>query len=459
MRGGDRGAAQVRHSRVNERIGDHLSARRESCNPAAPQELAARLTYSTRTMSAPRRPNLHSGAPFWLVRNGVTAARPALNEHAECDVAIIGAGVTGALLADSLTSAGLDVIVVDRRESGAGSTAASTALLQYEIDLELTALQEKLGNQHAARAYLASAAAVASVSDLAIALGGCDLQPRASLYLASTRRDARRLEQEADARAALGIAAAWWPKREVAYRYGFPSHGAIRSTLGAEVDALQLTRRLLERATLRGARWYEQTGIRAYEERGARVRLLTTTGVGINARRAICATGYDVPEFLLQDRVSLHSSYALATHRLPHFGPWDDRCLVWESARPYSYMRTTADRRIIIGGEDVPFRDAAWRDRLLPGKTQKLEARLRELLPTVETETAFEWAGTFAETPDGLPYIGSDPRYPGLLFAMGYGGNGITFSAIAARLLTATCLDQVDPDADLFRLDRQHDAA
>lgn len=402
-----------------------------------------------------RSPNLHSGAPFWLVRNGVTDARPTLNERTQCDVVIIGAGVTGALLADSLTAAGLDVIVIDRRESGAGSTAASTALLQYEIDLELTALAELRGAEHAGRAYLASAAAVASISDLAIALGGCDLQPRSSLYLASTRRDAKRLEREADARATLGIAAEWWPKRDVSHRYGFPSHGAIRSTLAADVDALQLTRRLLERATARGARWYEQTGARAYEERAPGVRVLTTTGASIDARRAICATGYDVPDFLLQDRVALHSSYALATHRLPHFGPWDDRCLVWESARPYCYMRTTSDRRIIIGGEDVKFRDAAWRDRLLPTKTRKLEERLRTLLPTLATETAFEWAGTFAETPDGLPYIGEDPNFPGVLFAMGYGGNGITFSAIAARVLTATCLDQVDPDAELFRMDRQ----
>jgi glycine/D-amino acid oxidase-like deaminating enzyme len=418
-----------------------------------------RTLFRSAHMPVPARPNLHSGAPFWLVRNGVTDARPALHEHTACDVVIIGAGVTGALLADSLTSAGLDAIVIDRRESGAGSTAASTALLQYEIDLELRALQDMLGREDATRAYRASAAAVAFVSDLAIALGGCDLQPRASLYLASTRTDARRLEREADLRASIGLAATWWTKRDVAHRYGFPSHGAIRSTLGAEVDALQLTRRLLERAEGRGARWYEQTGIRGFEERGARVRMLTTTGVTIDAGRAICATGYDVPDFLLQDRVALHSSYALATHRLPHFGPWDDRCLVWESARPYCYMRTTADRRVIIGGEDVPFRDAAWRDRLLPTKTKRLEARLRSLLPSVATETAFEWAGTFAETPDGLPYIGEDPRYPGVLFAMGYGGNGITFSAIAARVLTAMCLNQVDSDAELFRMDRQQPAA
>ncbi len=398
--------------------------------------------------------NLHSGTPFWLANNGLAPARPTLSAHDTCDVVVCGAGVTGALVADALTTAGLDVIVAERRESGLGSTSASTALLQYEIDLDLRTLGEKIGAERAGRAYRASAAAVTQLAELCTALGGCDFQPRHSLYLATTRRDAKALRQECDVRAALGIDCEWWPRERVNVRYGFPGHGAVRSTLAGEVDALALTRSLLTRATLSGARWYENTNVRGYEERAGGVRLLTDTGATIDARAAVCATGYDIPPFLAQDRVKLHSTYALATERLPGFGPWDDRCLVWESARPYTYMRTTCDRRIIIGGEDVPFRDAAWRDRLIPTKTKKLEARLREMLPTVETQTAFEWAGTFAESPDGLPYIGRDERYPGFLFALGYGGNGITFSAIAARIITAECLGEPSSDADLFRMTR-----
>ena len=398
--------------------------------------------------------NLHSGTPFWLVKNGIAAPRPPLRTSERCDVAVIGAGVTGALVADALTSAGLDVVVLERRESGIGSTAASTALIQYEIDLELVAVREKLGASHADRAYLASARAVDRLATLAGELPACDFNARNSLYLASTRNDAKRLQKEVVARASLGLHVEWWSRAEVTERYGFPSHGAVRSANSGELDALALTRALLERSSSRGARWYEQTKITGYEERGGGVRLLTAAGNYVDAQHAVCATGYDLPDFLPLGRVTLHSTYALATERLTHFGPWDDRCLVWESARPYAYMRTTDDRRIIIGGEDVPFRDAAWRDRLLPTKTKKLEGRLRHLVPTLETETAFEWAGTFAETPDGLPYIGRDARYAGMLFALGYGGNGITFSVIAAELITAECQGRAAPDADVFRMDR-----
>ncbi len=398
--------------------------------------------------------NLHSGAAFWLVRNGLRASRPVLTSPESCDVTVVGAGITGALVADALTTAGFDVVILDRRESGLGSTSASTALLQYEIDVEMLRLADKIGEAKARRAYVASAGAVAALKTICEGIPECSFTPRQSLYLASTRRDARRLREECDARAAIGLRAEWWDGKRVSATYGFPSHGAIRSGHSAEVDALSLTRGLLHRALQRGARWYEQTNVNSYGFADGVARLTCDSGVSIRSKYVVCAVGYELPEFLRQDRVALHSTFALVTERVRSFGAWDDGVLVWESARPYVYMRTTPDRRIIVGGEDVPFRNATWRDRLIPSKTRRLEARLRKLLPDVQTETAFEWAGTFAETPDGLPYIGEDERYPGVLFALGYGGNGITFSAIAAGILTAMCQGQSDRDADLYRMDR-----
>lgn len=44
-------------------------------------------------------------------------------------------------------------------------------------------------------------------------------------------------------------------------------------------------------------------------------------------------------------------------------------------------------------------------------------------------------AGPVAMTPDSLPYIGPLRRYPRHWFALGYGGNGMTFGFMAARLL------------------------
>ena len=57
-----------------------------------------------------------------------------------------------------------------------------------------------------------------------------------------------------------------------------------------------------------------------------------------------------------------------------------------------------------------------------------------EELPTV----AYAWAGSFAETRDGLPLIGRVPGMnPRLQFALCYGGNGITYSVHAGDMIRA----------------------
>jgi hypothetical protein len=43
--------------------------------------------------------DLKSGYPFWAVKNGQMYAFPRLDADLSCDVALVGAGITGALLA------------------------------------------------------------------------------------------------------------------------------------------------------------------------------------------------------------------------------------------------------------------------------------------------------------------------------------------------------------------------
>jgi len=101
--------------------------------------------------------DLKSGYPFWAVKNGLLRAFPPLVSDARCEVAVLGAGITGALVADELVAHGHDVVVIDQRDAAWGSTAASTALLQYEIDTHLVDLAKQYGEEDALLAYRAIA--------------------------------------------------------------------------------------------------------------------------------------------------------------------------------------------------------------------------------------------------------------------------------------------------------------
>ena len=91
-----------------------------------------------------------------------------------------------------------------------------------------------------------------------------------------------------------------------------------------------------------------------------------------------------------------------------------------------------------------------WSNAALPGVVR----RFKRLFPDIPFEPACGWAGTFGESPDGMPYIGQPPGRTNAYFAIGYGGNGITFSTIASRLISDLYLGRPNADAGVFGFDR-----
>ena len=133
---------------------------------------------------------------------------------------------------------------------------------------------------------------------------------------------------------------------------------------------------------------------------------------------------------------------------------WFEQCLIWETANPYLYLRTTLDGRALVGGEDEDFVDARRRDRLIARKARVLERKFQRLFPSIPIESAFAWAGTFAHTQDGLPYIDRSPDLESAYVALCYGGNGITYAALAGEIIRDEILERKNENADLFRFDR-----
>ena len=64
------------------------------------------------------------------------------------------------------------------------------------------------------------------------------------------------------------------------------------------------------------------------------------------------------------------------------------------------------------------------------------------------------WSGAFGQTRDGLPLIGALPGRPRMLTAYGYGGNGITFSYLASRLIAPTIAGRHKAEYDDYSLER-----
>lgn len=400
--------------------------------------------------------DLKSGYPYWAVKNGLMYAFAPLTGDVRCDVAVVGGGISGALIANELAAHGFDVVVIEQRDIAWGSSAASTALLQYEIDTPMTELRERYGEDDAALAYLACAKAIDMLAELAADVRDVDFGSAQSLYYASSRRHVAGMRDELALRRKHGLEVEWLAAPALEVEFGVRAPGAILSRQAARVDPYRMASRLLKRLRRRGAHVFDRTRIEHIRATSRSVTLRTTNGPSIRADHAILAGGYENQSWLEQPVARNRSSYAFITDPLDGatLGRMADT-LAWESARPYLYLRSTGDGRLLVGGEDdaidIPFR----RDARVERKARRLRRKVARAVPRLQVEPAFAWAGTFAETDDGLPFFGPHPQHgPRLHFAMAYGGNGITYSMLGAGLLRALIERRKHPLKKLFSFDR-----
>jgi glycine/D-amino acid oxidase-like deaminating enzyme len=76
------------------------------------------------------------------------------------------------------------------------------------------------------------------------------------------------------------------------------------------------------------------------------------------------------------------------------------------------------------------------------------------MFPRIAIVPAYTWAGTFGDTKDGLPYIGTMPSARNILFALCYGANGTNFAMFGANLACDWVHQRHNGDAALFALQR-----
>ncbi len=382
--------------------------------------------------------NLRSGYPFWLIKNGLPYSYPRLTRSCKTDVIVLGGGISGALTAYTLNKAGVACTVVDARSIGLGSTCASTSLLQYEIDIPLIALSKKIGEANAAYAYHCCAEAVEQLIKLAASIEFEECKPKHSLYYAAWKKDLPWLQKECVARQKAGFDVHFLSTKNALAEFGFQTPGAILSTCGAEINAYTFTHTLLQRAIRQGAEVFDRTSVVKIDHQRNSVQITTTEGHTVKARYLVYATGYEVVDLIDKKIVDLQSTYACISEEADEDSPfWKNDALIWNTANPYLYMRTTTDRRILVGGRDEHFFSAGKRDCLINKKSKQLSHDFKRIFPEIRFVPEFSWAGTFGSTRDGLPYIGAYHKLPRSMFALGFGGNGITFSLIAAQLITA----------------------
>lgn len=396
------------------------------------------------------------GASYWLrealAAEGEGLPAPALAADTAADVVVVGGGYTGLWTAYLLTerAPGIDVVVLERGVCGEGASGRNGGFASGWWD-DLPDLVERYGEGPALAACRAVDESVRAIGDFC-RRHGVDAWFRPAGYLGVATSPAQDgLWSRATAAAArLGAGEEYREvtPEEVARVCSSPVfRGGVLTRTAATVQPARLARGLRRVLLERGARIHEGTPALRVRP-GDPVEVETPHG-RVRAGRAVLALNAwaaSWPGF--RRRLVVRGSYVLITapapERLEEIGWTGGQCIT-DFRVALSYFRTTPDGRIAFGKAGRKAGGSRVRPRYDydPDEVNGVLRSFRRLFPSFEDVPVEEaWGGAVDLSPAHHPFFGTDGG--GVLYGLGYTGNGVAPSHLAGRVLAALALDRDD---------------
>jgi glycine/D-amino acid oxidase-like deaminating enzyme len=381
--------------------------------------------------------------------------RAPLPGRVDCDVAIVGGGLTGIWTAYYLARQDptLRIVVVEAEVVGFGASGRNGGWASALLPMSLTAMERRHGRAAALAMHRAMTATVDEVAAVTVAEGtDCHLAKGGSLELATSPAQVDRVREIVAEARQFGLGeedVRWLDRREASERVAASGVlGAAFTPHCAAVHPARLVRGLASAVERRGVRVYERTRATALAP-----GLVTTphgelrAGVVVRATEAFTAA-------LPGERRTVAPLYSLmiATEPLPsatweRLG-WAGRETVNDGRHLIIYAQRTADGRIAFGGRGAPYHFGS---RISPAfdRNERVFADLQRTLtgmfpPAIDAAITHAWGGPLAAPRDWHCSVTFD-RATGLAAAGGYVGDGVSTTNLAGRTL-ASLITGTDDD-------------
>lgn len=369
-----------------------------------------------------------------------------LGDLSECDVCVIGAGISGLSAAYFLARDGKRVIVLDDGPIGGGETGRTTAHLASALDDRFTRLESLHGEKGARLAARSHSRAIDRI-DAISSIEQIDCQfKRVEGYLFNpSGRELLDLEKELAAVQRAGLRAELVERAPI---IGFETGKAIRFENQAQFHPLVYLEGLAHALEKGGGRIVTGIHVEKIEEEGG-CRVITDGGKVINAAFVVVATNAPINSMVeLPMKQAAYRSYAISmVVPRAQIAPG----LYWDTEDPYHYVRLMDAPRddgadlLIVGGEDHKTgQEDDGHDRF-----DKLEAWARERFP-MAAEVSHRWSGQVLEPVDGLGFAGLTPGSQRVFLISGDSGHGLTHGTLGGELVSDLILGRKNEWATLY---------
>ncbi len=343
------------------------------------------------------------------------------------DVVIVGGGITGVTTGLLLQKAGRKVLIAEAHSLCFGTTGGTTAHLNTVLDTPYNVIKKKFSEEDARLVARATRQSLdlfkKNIDDYGIECGYREVP--AYLY-AQTEEQVKELDDIFNATMEAGVETT--VSNTIPVKIPFTK--AMEIPAQAQIHPSRYVYALAHEFEKAGGIIAQNCRITGVEE-GEVLEIESCFGT-LRAKNLIYATHIPPGVNILHFRCAPYRSYAMAVE-LQNEEDYP-KGLAYDLYDPYHYFRTQevdGKKYLIAGGEDHKTADETNTEACF----EKLEAYVRKFYDI--KEVSFRWSSQYFEPADGLAYIGHLPGHAQNMFvATGFGGNGITYSHIAARVLT-----------------------
>lgn len=356
------------------------------------------------------------------------------------DVAIAGGGITGITTALLLQKAGKKCIVFEAYNLCFGTTGGTTAHLNTLLDTPYTTLIKNFGKDNTRLVAQSSQQAIELIrSNIETYNIDCIFEEASAYLFAQTNDQIKELKDIHDACREVKLKAVY--AKELPLE--IPSKKTMVVSGQAKFHPVQYVHALAKAFEDAGGVIMQDCRVESIEN-NAKVTVSTSKGK-YRASFFIYATHIPTGVNLLHLRCVPYRSYVMAITLKNKKYPPD---LYYDMYDPYHYIRSQKinDKEyLIVGAEDHKTGHVENTNECF----NKLEAYIRKYFDVARI--ASKWSSQYFEPADALPYIGQLPgNKENILVASGYGGNGMTYSHIAATTLRDIILNKENPCIQLF---------